>query len=151
MKLSRNQEPKSKNQKNIVHEEPAWKKRRKEYYRARRKSKLVTVLIIAGVVIVVAFLGYQVSSAWKRAGARSHAEKPVSTIASVVDKRIVHVNGKDDLIVIFRVSARDVEKKVSQKDYDALKKGEEVKVSYTGRPQFGTIKVLSWQTIKLER
>ena len=150
MKLSRSPEPKLKTQKNTVHEEPAWKKRRKEYYTQRRKSKLVTVLVIVGVAIVVAFLGYQVSLSWKSASTRTKKEKPVSTIASVVNKRVVHVDGKDELMVTFHVSSRDVDRKVSQKEYDTLTKGQDVKVNYTGRPEFGSVNIVSWQPVKLE-
>jgi hypothetical protein len=136
-------------QKTIVHEEPAWKKRQREYDKQARRGKLHTVLIVGAIVIVFAFLAGMTARNIMRSSAKKTKEKPIDGIARVEGKQILHKDGKDQDWIIFKVQNQTVDKQVSEKDYAALQKGDVVKVSYTGIPQYGTTEILSWSPLKL--
>lgn len=140
---------KSKKDSPVVHGEPAWKKRQREQQKLERKMMLWKVLAVAAVIVIIGLFGYMSSMGIKRMNERKHNEKPSDGIARVEGKRIVKINGREQRILSFSLTTQRFDRPVSDKEYESVNKGDDLKVQYTGVPQFGTAKVLSWQPLKV--
>lgn len=121
----------TKNRKNTVLEnEPAWKKRRREGAHQEKKAKRWVVLALAGGVLVVALMLFMML----RGGPdKIDKVKPrsVDGHAKVEKKTIEHdKEGKLHRYIDFSVGQSKVRWDAGEKDYDALKVGQEVLLEY---------------------
>ncbi|MEN6371052.1 MAG: hypothetical protein ABFD64_03480 [Armatimonadota bacterium] len=119
-----------KNRKNIVNEEPLWKKRRRERQIEAQKSRrwvaVVVILIVAALVLMI----YGMVRGLRPSKVKKAAAAPKHTLSQIVDKEIIQQNGKIDRYVVFRVIGKKMRKSVDQKTFDSLEKGKEVLLTY---------------------
>lgn len=138
-----------KSRKNLLHEEPAWKKRRREIEKQARKSKLWVVLAI---VVVVAVAAVMVTLLIRSSGVQPPKQvkkpKPVHAIARVVDKRIEKENGESRRIITFRIEGFNSDKVVDEKTFDSVQKDDEVIISYHQNRLPSDIDILDWKPYK---
>jgi hypothetical protein len=139
-----------KNRKNIIDDEPLWKKRRREEAKEARKSKLWTVGIAATIVVVLGFMVWvMVYRPWV-SQKNEPRPKPQSGLATVVDKTIEQKDGKTVQHIVFKMGDDiEIQKEVDAKAFDSVNKGQEFLLTYeissfSGAPT----KILSWKVPK---
>lgn len=139
-----------KNRKNMVNEEPLWKKRRKEEQLAARKSRLWIVLIVILMAVVLAFMIYALMRGLRPSKVKETAVSK-HTISQIVDKVTVQQNGKTERYIVFRVIGKTMRKSVDQKTFDSLEKGKEVLLTYDEDYMGCPKAILGWSPIKFAK
>lgn len=135
-----------KNRKNVLEEEPTWKKRRREMRKEALKSKMWMVIGAVVVAAVVVFMGYVVVRSMRPRIPKQLAKgKPIHAIARVTDKRVDRESGKTERWVSFRVGRFTVDQKVDEGKYDSLQKGQDVLMSYHLDPATRQPRIKDWK------
>ncbi len=139
-----------KNRKNLLEEEPVWKKKRREELRQVRIHQIWLACLIIAAVAVVVLMSYRyilVNNA--PAKAKNDGNPSHKGIARVMDKVTDQSSGKVKYTVVFSILGGQTRWDVDRKIFDSIQKGQKGVLSYdideiTGRPT----RIYGWEKIK---